>query len=337
MRAVSLVAACLALLQSTAGLAQTRFFPDDPIRQDPDRMDTPDKPQPIRLSDIYDRLVQSFHVLGDAAYGSEALNVNTLDEVPDSSWYTNRHASSPLSIEQLVRGPGAAPARPPFTIVKGKSEGVSLGFEIDDAAGRHFLIKLDREENPELTSAAEAITTRFFHALGYNVPQNDVVFFERADLRLDPEATFVDEAGDTEHFGEDRLDAILERSWRGEDGRYRGIASLFLEGEALGPFRYFGTRPDDPNDIFAHERRRELRGMRVFAAWLSHDDTRDHNTLDMWVEDEGRHSIRHNLIDFGSALGSGLHDMLIPNAAIHFWIEPPLVRPVDKTKPSCTL
>jgi hypothetical protein len=43
--------------------------------------------------------------------------------------------------------------------------------------------------------------------------------------------------------------------------------------------------------------------MRVFAAWLGHDDSRSINSLDMLVEDGVPH-IRHYLIDFGSTLGS---------------------------------
>ena len=34
-----------------------------------------------------------------------ALNVNTLDEVPDSSWFTNRIGRRPMSLDELVRGP----------------------------------------------------------------------------------------------------------------------------------------------------------------------------------------------------------------------------------------
>ena len=59
------------------------------------------------------------------------------------------------------------------------------------------------------------------------------------------------------------------------------------------------------DDIYPHERRRELRGMRVFAAWLNHDDARSINSIDSYVEHNGRHYIRHYLQDFGSNLGSG--------------------------------
>ena len=76
-------------------------------------------------------------------------------------------------------------------------------------------------------------------------------------------------------------------------------------GVRSGHFRYYGTRPDDPNDIFPHEHRRELRGLSVFAAWLNHDDSRSINTLDVLVPEAGRSIVRHYLIDFGSTLGSG--------------------------------
>ena len=76
-------------------------------------------------------------------------------------------------------------------------------------------------------------------------------------------------------------------------------------GSPLGNFRYYGTRPDDPNDIVPHEHRRELRGARVFAAWLNHDDSRGVNSLDMLETADGRGWVRHYMFDFGSILGSG--------------------------------
>ena len=74
---------------------------------------------------------------------------------------------------------------------------------------------------------------------------------------------------------------MFDRAARLPNGRYRVLASRFAPGRPLGNFRYYGTRPDDPNDIVAHEHRRELRAARVFGAWLNHDDSRGINSLDM--------------------------------------------------------
>ena len=100
------------------------------------------------------------------------------------------------------------------------------------------------------------------------------------------------------------LDTILGRVARQADGGYRAVASLLLAGKPKGGFAFRGLRPDDPNDIIPHERRRDLRALRVFCAWLNHDDIRVGNTLDMYVTEGGRSFLRHYLIDFGSTFGS---------------------------------
>ena len=90
------------------------------------------------------------------------------------------------------------------------------------------------------------------------------------------------------------------------DGRIRVIASLNLEGRPIGPRKFWGTRGDDANDVLLHEDRRELRALRLFSAWLNHDDSRSINSLDMFVAGEGeRGHVKHYLIDFSSTLGSG--------------------------------
>ena len=94
-----------------------------------------------------------------------------------------------------------------------------------------------------------------------------------------------------------------------------------MPGKVVGQFRYTGTRPDDPNDIYPHERRRELRGMRVFAAWLNHDDARSINSIDTYVEEGGRRYIRHYLQDFGSNLGSGSTSAQQPRGGNEYLIE----------------
>jgi hypothetical protein len=74
----------------------------------------------------------------------------------------------------------------------------------------------------------------------------------------------------------------------------------------VGRFIHTGRREDDPNDLIPHQYRRELRGMRVIASWINHVDVGDKNALDVYIPaPDGRKFIRHYLLDFGSALGSG--------------------------------
>ena len=58
--------------------------------------------------------------------------------------------------------------------------------------------------------------------------------------------------------------------------------------------------------------------MAVFAAWLNHDDSRSINNLDTLVRDSSRTVIRHNLLDFGSTLGSGTHQAQSTRAGNEF-------------------
>ena len=101
------------------------------------------------------------------------------------------------------------------------------------------------------------------------------------------------------------IDTLLSRVTPLPDGSYRAAASRFLSGRPLGPFDWKGRRDDDPADRVNHENRRELRGLRMICAWLAHFDMKQHNTLDMWVEEDGRRFVRHHLIDFASTLGMG--------------------------------
>ena len=84
------------------------------------------------------------------------------------------------------------------------------------------------------------------------------------------------------------IDRVLAQADRSPDGSYRALASKALEGKPVGEFLYYGTRADDPNDIVAHENRRELRGMGVVAAWIDRVDAKAGNTLDTLVVDNGK-------------------------------------------------
>jgi hypothetical protein len=227
-----------------------------------------------------------------------AMNVNAVDEVPDSSWFTNRHALRHMSIEDLVRGPnkGDAPDFNGATITKAKNSGITTGMQLKDRKGDTYLVKFDQDKYPELLSAAEVISTKILYAAGYNVPENYIAY-----VRLD-QLVMADEVKVTP----EELAKMLEPVAKLPDGRYRVLASKLLSGKPKGPFPHVGIRTDDPNDLIPHEHRRELRGLRVIASWINHVDMKEEQSLDMYVEENGRHFLRHYLLDFGSTLTGGL-------------------------------
>ncbi len=303
--------ACLAALwlaMPAGRAAAPRFYSDDPIWRDPESQDA-SRAQPIKVSDQFDLVENSFLGAGDKAE-RHAANVNTVDEVPDSSWFTNRVGplqKGPFDLAALTAGPDTAkgPAPGLWTILSRKGEGVTPGFTIRDSAGEIYWIKFDPVGFPEMASGAEVISTKFFHAFGYHVAENYLATLSVDNLQIAPDATMKDEDGRPRRFTEGDRDRILAGAARRPDGTYRVLASRNIKGRVLGPFRYYGTRPDDPNDIFPHEHRRELRGLEVFSAWLNHDEVRSSNSLDSLVPHEGRQIVRHHLLDFGSTLGSG--------------------------------
>jgi hypothetical protein len=222
-----------------------------------------------------------------------AANTNALDDVPDSTWFTNRIGARALSPEEAALGPAAGghgPPALPLTVVAAKKGGGNPGFIARDAGGRRFLVKFDRKENPEMQTAAGVVVNRFFWALGYNVPADHVAFFRRDELVVPADKVAA-------------IDAVLETAPLAPGGAYRAFASELLPGKPRGGWPAEGVREDDPNDRVPHEHRRELRGLRVFCAWLGHTDMKEDNTLDMYVEEDGRRFLRHYLVDFGEALG----------------------------------
>ena len=297
--AAGLVLAAL-LVPGLRGAAPT-YFPDDPIAVDPETRNAAAIGS-REISDPFDFVENTFLKPADTT-NQRAVNVNTIDEVPDSSWFTNRTA---LTVDDYVRGPNTSggPAPGAWTVVSGKSDGITPGFTVRDTAGTTWFVKFDPPSNPEMATGAEIIATKLFWAAGYHVPENYLAILDPATLAVDDRATMRDALGNRQPLTREGVDRLLAQGARRADGRYRVIASRQLAGRPVGPFKYYGTRPDDPNDIFPHEHRRELRGLRAFSAWLNHDDSRSVNTLDTLVEVDGRRGLRHHLIDFGSTLGS---------------------------------
>lgn len=254
-------------------------------------------------------LVQPLSDMLALRVGAEAINVNSLDEVADSSWYDNRLTRSPFSPEQAARGPcGTAQMESagPFRVVNAKTEGASAGFVFETEGGDRYLAKLDGGRDRPRASLAEVLASRIYHAAGFHVPCYLIVNFNPSLLQLAPEAKGEDEAGREVKLTQAHLEEALRQTVQGpQRRRIRAVVSRSLEGRPLGPFRYHGVRPGDRNDIVRHEDRRELRGSRLLAAWTDHVDQREGNSLSMWRETApGRGYVMHHLIDFGDCFGS---------------------------------
>ena len=289
-------------------LAARKFYDDDPLLQEPTPLRV-EKAQPRKIADIYDLFSHVFATPGEKQTDTRKLparDINTVGEVLEGSWYNKRHGRRRMSLAELAAGPGntSPPADGDWHVMSAKSEGVTPGFTVRDAKGRIYFLKFDPFSNPEMATAADVLASKLFYALGYHVPENYIVYFDRRRLRLSRDVMFRDAQGRKRNLTSRDLGEILTRVPRDSDGRIRAVASLVLPGGPLGPFRYFGTRKDDPNDTVPHEHRRSLRGLQVFCAWLNHEDSRAVNSLDTLVEEGGLRYVRHNLIDFGSTLGS---------------------------------
>ncbi len=292
---------------AVAFTAGPRFYPDDPIWVEDDKAFDASTALPLEDTNGYDFLVNTVMHPGDSQ-PSRALNVNTLDEVPDSSWFINRIGRHEMSTAEIVRGPDRFDRidLTGWNVSAGKSSGAQPGFRMTDREGHTWQIEVDPPSNPELASGAEIIGTAFYHAFGYYTVDVYLADLDADRLVIADTATIRDPLnGRRRRFTRRDLDDVLRRSARRADGRYRVLASRFADGKPLGNFRYYGTRPDDPNDIVPHEHRRELRGARVFGAWLNHDDSRGINSLDFVETTNGRSWVKHYMFDFGSILGSG--------------------------------
>src|SRR5688500_20360351 len=101
--ALALIAAA-ALTAEGAQRATPTFYPDDPIAVDNDSAFDARAAGELELSESFDFLENTFGSPGDRS-PVRAVNVNTADEVPDSSWFTNRIGVREMPIAEILRGP----------------------------------------------------------------------------------------------------------------------------------------------------------------------------------------------------------------------------------------
>ena len=300
--------------QATAAIAQ-QYRQDDPIQKVPE-VASAQKSGVQTINAIYDFLHHSAKYKTPPA--TPSLGVNTLGEVPDSSWFTNR---PPLTTEELQKGARVhGGPQPPFTVVAAKTEGVTPGFRIKDGRGLTYFIKVDPASNPEMATSADVMGALFLYAAGYNVPENYILLAHRNDFVLSEKATITALSGKKHQMNRAQLEKILDVVPVESDGRVRLMASLSVSGRIIGPFRYEFLRSDDPNDLIPHDRRRDLRGLDILFAWLNHTDAKGDNSLDSVVGKDADARIVHHLLDFGDSFGSDSDIAKDPRHGQEFWL-----------------
>ena len=316
MRALAALAVLGPLLGACAArppAGEIRFHNRPPVQVVNDRLDTPKKPAKhtywakLVWYDVHfqERITRWMEMRPER----RAADVNSMDEVPDSTWFTNRIGVRDLSPDEIRRGPngkGSPEKHLPLTIKTSKVSGVAVGFIVEDARGEKYVLKFDMPEFPESESNTDVAVQRLLWAAGYNVPEDYVIILRRKDLVMAPDAVIEDRMGAEKKMTKEFVDLQLSRIHIERDGTIRALASRYLDGEPLGGHPREGVREGDPNDRVPCQLRRETRGAYAMFSWLDHTDMKEDNTLDTWIEDPADskvHYVVHYLVDFGKALG----------------------------------
>src|SRR5678816_3931851 len=93
-----LVFAVLGLGARAVSTKGPHFYPDDPIAREPESQDA-SKAQAYFIRSMYEMTTNLFVTSKYKPSGPRAQNINTVDEVPDSNWFTNRIGSTRLTAE----------------------------------------------------------------------------------------------------------------------------------------------------------------------------------------------------------------------------------------------
>ena len=142
--------------------------------------------------------------------------VNTLGEVMDSSWYTNRHGKRRLSREELIRGPGDGqpPLQDqPWRVLAVKQFGNRPGILIVDSQRQMYLLRFDPPDYLEMSTGAEMVSSKIAYALGYTCLENYIVYFQRAQVVPSEAGERITSMGEREISPTTTLTAF-SRQWR---------------------------------------------------------------------------------------------------------------------------
>src|SRR5215218_5274910 len=204
---VLLVVSATAVALTAAG---PKFYRDDPLAREPESQDASGA-NPYDVNLIYSLSYNLFVTGRKPVALVRAGNLNTIDEVPDSGWFTNRFGSRMPGIDEAVRGPavGPPPSADPWTIIRQKSAGDAPGFTARDGKGETFFVSFDPPSNPEAATAAIVIATKIFWTLGYNQVESFLSTLRPEQVDIAPGAQVKRPSGERTAMTHDDLTELL--------------------------------------------------------------------------------------------------------------------------------
>ena len=253
-----------------------------------------------------------------------SADINVFDEVPDSTFFMNRHAKTKLSSVELEKGyrenEGMDLSRP-FTVLAAEQSGMNYGFLVEDAKKNQYLLMFDPQGHLEMNTGAEVAASRFYYAIGYNVPQYEVISFKPEQIKVGANAITCDNTGFVKKLTQKIMGEYLVTLPQTSNGFYRASASKVLRGKELGNFSFGSRRKKDSRDLINHRDRREIRGLGVFSAWLNNSDLRESNALDMKTIENGQAVLKHYLTNFTNSLGASTGEEKPPMFGFEYVID----------------
>ena len=214
-----LLVAALGISASGVSTRGPHFYPDDPIAREPESQDA-SRAKSYEIGSLYEMTNNLFVTSGHKPSGLRARNINTIDEVPDSSWFTNRIGVTTVTVDEITRGPirGAAPDPSRWVLIREKTSGAHPGFTARDAKGETWFLEFDPPPFPEGATGAVEVATKIFWAFGYNQVESFLTTFDPKNVEIDPKATLRRPSGARTRFSRDDMNAILEHVARNADG-----------------------------------------------------------------------------------------------------------------------
>lgn len=308
-RHARLAAWCLtALVGSSCAARYPRFLDQSPVTVVADDAPIPLPPVRVDPADVV-AFSEAFvkRPLVDAMRPERiprAGDVNSLDEVPRSSWFMGDRALPPTT---------DGPPRPPLRVLSERTPTASTrGIAVVDTRGKRYELFRDDKDRAEMRTGAWLVASRLTRAVGYRVPEAHIAELTASDFVVEPGPA---PEGAIPHGGkppDDRfreivgaeLEAFLEASPTTREGRYRVSAVRWPPGIDAGRTPDVGENADDANDTVPHEDRRTLRALRVLAAWLGQDRLLPHAIRDVYVGEPGKGFLQHHVVFFDGALGA---------------------------------